>query len=190
MLGCQKTTNNRFTTGQGFTYDFDGNLIADNQGRQFIFNGDNKQTQVKDANNVPIGTYEYDGTGARVKKITASETTIFVYNAGGRLLAEYSTQTASNPTISYLTQDNLGSPRVITDNGGNVASRRDFQPFGEELNANSTLHFDYLLQPLAKKISLLFHYKDQLRHQMKYQKQFLHLRQLHLLLPPFVHCEG
>ena len=33
---------------------------------------------------------------------------------------------------------NLGSPRVITDNGGNVSSRRDFMPFGEELNANST----------------------------------------------------
>ena len=128
---------NRFTTGQGFTCDFDGNLIADSQGRQFTFNGDNKQTQVKDANNVPIGTYQYDGTGARVKKITASETTIFVYNAGGKLLAEYSTQTASNPTISYLTQDNLGSPRVITDNGGNVSSRRDFLPFGEELNANN-----------------------------------------------------
>ena len=36
-----------------------------------------------------------------------------------------------------MTQDNLGSPRVITDNGGNVSSRRDFMPFGEELNANS-----------------------------------------------------
>jgi RHS repeat-associated protein len=73
-----------------------------------------------------------------VKKIVGLETTIFVYNAGGKLLAEYSTQTASNPTISYLTSDNLGSPRVITDNGGNVSSRRDFLPFGEELNANST----------------------------------------------------
>jgi RHS repeat-associated protein len=129
--------NNRFTTGQGFTYDFDGNLIADNLGRSFTFNGDNKQTQVKTATNDVIGTYQYDGTGARVKKITASETTIFVYNAGGKLLAEYSTQTAANPTISYLTQDNLGSPRVITDNGGNVSSRRDFMPFGEELNANN-----------------------------------------------------
>jgi RHS repeat-associated protein len=93
-----------------------------------------QQTQVKNATNDIIGTYEYDGTGARVKKITALETTIFVYNAGGKLLAEYSTQTASNPTISYLTNDNLGSPRVITDNGGNVSSRRDFMPFGEDLN--------------------------------------------------------
>ena len=33
-----------------------------------------------------------------------------------------------------MTSDNLGSPRVITDNGGNVSSRRDFMPFGEDLN--------------------------------------------------------
>jgi RHS repeat-associated protein len=34
-----------------------------------------------------------------------------------------------------MTTDYLGSPRVITDKNGNVISRRDFMPFGEELNA-------------------------------------------------------
>ena len=29
---------------------------------------------------------------------------------------------------------------MITDNGGNVISRRDFMAFGEELNANSTVN--------------------------------------------------
>jgi RHS repeat-associated protein len=52
-------------------------------------------------------------------------------------VAEYSTQTASNPTISYLTSDNLGSPRITTDANGQVISRRDFMPFGEELGVNS-----------------------------------------------------
>lgn len=37
---------------------------------------------------------------------------------------------------TYLTTDSLGSPRVITDNNGNVISRRDFLPFGEEILAN------------------------------------------------------
>jgi hypothetical protein len=36
---------NRFTTGQGYSYDLNGNLIADADGRQFTFNGDNKQTE-------------------------------------------------------------------------------------------------------------------------------------------------
>ena len=128
---------NRFTTGQGFVYDLNGNLITDNQGRQFVFNGDNKQKEVRDVNNNVVGTYSYDGAGARVKKVSASETTIFVYDAGGKLVAEYSNQTTASPTISYLTNDTLGSPRVVTDNSGTVISRRDFMPFGEELYAGT-----------------------------------------------------
>lgn len=61
---------------------------------------------------------------------------MFVFDAGGALAAEYSTQVeTANPQESYLTADHLGSPRVITDKTGNVISRRDFMPFGEELGA-------------------------------------------------------
>jgi RHS repeat-associated protein len=53
------------------------------------------------------------------------------------LIAEYSTQTPSqNPTTKYLSEDHLGTPRVITDSVGNIVSRRDFMPFGEELTIN------------------------------------------------------
>jgi RHS repeat-associated protein len=125
---------NRFNDGQNYQYDFDGNIIQDADGRQFTFNGDNKQTQVRDANNNIVGTYYYDGGGKRIKKVTDQETTIFVYS-GGKLVAEYSTQISQTPRISYLTTDTLGSPRVITDQNGNVISRRDFMPFGEEIYA-------------------------------------------------------
>jgi RHS repeat-associated protein len=132
---------NRFVSTQDFGYDKTGNVIKDKVNgnvRNFVFNGDNKQVHVKDANNVAIGTYYYDGNGARVKKTVGSETTIFVYDGSGKLVAEYSTTIpTANPTVSYTTTDNLGSPRVITDKNGNVISRRDFQPFGEELNANN-----------------------------------------------------
>ncbi len=92
----------------------------------------NKQTVVRDVSNNIIGQYFYDGEGKRVKKITNTETTIFVYSAG-KLIAEYSTQLSQNPTISYTTTDHLGSPRIITDQFGQVKSRRDFMPFGEDL---------------------------------------------------------
>lgn len=146
--------NNRFTTGQGYTYDLNGNLIEDAQGRSFTFNGDDKQTVVRDLSiPVPpmnpdanvIGRYFYDGSGARVKKVTNTETTVFVYDAGGALTAEYSTQTPpSSPTTSYLTTDHLGSPRVITDDNGEVIARRDFMPFGEELGAGVGLRTESL----------------------------------------------
>lgn len=67
-----------------------------------------------------------------MKKISSTETTIFVYDFNGQLAAEYSTALASTPQVSYLTSDHLGSPRVITNENGAVTSRKDFSAFGEE----------------------------------------------------------
>jgi|GEM_PF-1961942 len=130
---------NRFVAGQGFVYDKNGNVVNDvdtvtSQTRTFVFNGDNKQTEVI-RNGVTLGRYYYDGEGKRVKKVTDSETTFFVYSAG-KLVAEYSNQLSSMPTVNYTTTDHLGSPRVVTDQFGQVKSRRDFMPFGEDIYAN------------------------------------------------------
>lgn len=127
---------NRFTTGQGFNYDKNGNVIGDVDAasslpRTFVFNGDNKQIEVK-RDGVTAGRYYYDGEGKRVKKVADTETTVFVYSAG-KLIAEYSTQLSQNPTTAYTTTDHLGSPRIITDGLGQVKSRRDFMPFGEDI---------------------------------------------------------
>jgi RHS repeat-associated protein len=138
------TTSNRFNLNQGFIYDKTGNIIQDidrvtGQPRRFVFNGENKQVEIRNPNLPstadPIARYYYDGSGSRVKKETALEKTIFVYDGGGKLVAEYSTQLSQNPTTSYLTNDHLGTPRVITDKNGNVISRRDMMPFGEDLYA-------------------------------------------------------
>ncbi|MFN3330597.1 MAG: hypothetical protein ACK419_06710, partial [Pyrinomonadaceae bacterium] len=119
--------NNRFMDGQGYEYDEAGNLTRDAQGRRFIYDGENKQVEVRDASNGVVGRYYYDGEGRRAKKEVpgTGETTIFVYDAFGKLIAEYSTQVAQ-PTeakVSYLTSDHLGSPRVLTEQSGKVYSR-------------------------------------------------------------------
>ena len=138
-LPAVDTNTNRFLTTQGYTYDANGNLIQDFAGRQFTFDGDNKQTLVKDSANNPIGQYFYDGNGKRVKKVTNTETVIFVYDGTGKLVAEYSTATPTqNPTVNYTATDPLGSPRVITNKQGQIVSRRDFMPFGEELAPDAT----------------------------------------------------
>ena len=126
--------NNRFTTNQGYTYDLSGNLLTDAQSRSFVYDAENKQKTVSDASGT-IGTYSYDGDGKRVKKVSQAETTVFAYDASGKLAAEYllTTATPQTATTSYLTSDTLGSPRVITDSAGTVTSRRDFMPFGEEI---------------------------------------------------------
>ncbi|MGB7068229.1 MAG: RHS repeat-associated core domain-containing protein, partial [Pyrinomonadaceae bacterium] len=66
------------------------------------------------------------------KKISNTETTIFVYNASGQLVAEYSTALAQTQQVSYLTNDHLGSPRVTTNEDGVVTGRKDYSAFGEE----------------------------------------------------------
>ncbi|MBK8148727.1 MAG: hypothetical protein IPK58_11110 [Acidobacteria bacterium] len=55
-----------------------------------------------------------------VKKIAytnnqVTETTVFVYDASSRLVAEYSTILNETPQVAYLTNDHLGSPRINTN---------------------------------------------------------------------------
>jgi RHS repeat-associated protein len=127
-------TNNRL---DGYTFDTAGNTTVDALGRSFIYDAENKQTEVRDSQSNPIGKYYYDGDGKRVKKVAGNETTIFIYDAAGKLVAEYSNQTNATPQISYLTNDHLGSPRINTDASGAVTARHDYQPFGEEITRAS-----------------------------------------------------
>ncbi len=138
---------NRFADTQVYDYDKNGNLIQyqvdENVVRTVVFDGNNKQKYVVE-NNQNVGEYTYDGEGKRVKKKvynpngSVREETVFVYS-GGKLVEEYSTSTEpapENPTTKWTATDQLGSPRVITDSLGNVVSRRDFLPFGEEITNN------------------------------------------------------
>jgi RHS repeat-associated protein len=129
------TAKNRLV---GYTFDDAGNTKIDALNRQFVYDAENKQIEVKDSQSNSIGKYYYDGDGKRVKKVAGNETTIFIYDAAGKLVAEYSNQTSANPQISYLTSDHLGSPRINTDASGQVTARHDYMPFGEEITSTDT----------------------------------------------------
>jgi hypothetical protein len=142
------TSDNRLKKDQDndtvtdYDYDKNGNLILDAENKRFVYDAENHQTQFfgsANTTNAPDATYQYDGEGKRVKKVTSSETTIFVYDGTGKLVAEYSTAAPPQiPTVNYTATDPLGSPRVITDKQGQIVSRRDFMPFGEELYPDAT----------------------------------------------------
>ena len=130
--------NNRFTAGQGsILYDNAGNLTREFNGHTFGYDGENKPvTYDGGATTAGGASYSYDGDGKRVKKIigVSLETTIFVYDAMGQMVAEYSSGGAQGSGgTSYLTSDILGTPRVITDSSGAVKARHDYMPFGEEI---------------------------------------------------------
>ncbi len=69
------------------------------------------------------------------------ETTIFVYDAAGKLIGEYSTVVAAaeDARVAYLTADHLGRQRINTDRDGKVTSRHDYHPYGEEIHQGNRL---------------------------------------------------
>jgi RHS repeat-associated protein len=127
-------TKNRLVTSG---YDGAGNQTGDSQGSTFGYNAENRQIRL---NTTTGRQYFYDGDGHRVKKIDATGTSVFVYNAAGQLIAEYVTGTPAAGGTSYLTTDHLGSTRLVSgapDGAGvvPVRARYDYLPFGEELGA-------------------------------------------------------
>jgi RHS repeat-associated protein len=121
-------TNRLFASG----YDFAGNQTSDAQSRSFTYDAENRQLTF----NGTSGQYFYDGDGHRVKRVTGSITTIFVYDGMGQFTAEYTNDTTppvGGGGTSYLTSDHLGSTRVVTKSDGSVKARYDYLPFGEEI---------------------------------------------------------
>ena len=70
-----------------------------------------------------------------MRKIAGQLETVFVYDAGGKLIAEYSNEIPGTRGSSYLTADHLGSPRIVTNESGQVVSRHDYMGFGEEVSS-------------------------------------------------------
>jgi RHS repeat-associated protein len=127
---------NRFVTGSGAfdnAYDAAGNHLRNKLGELLAYDANNHQTSYFDPISAVTTTYAYDGQGNRVKKLTPSKTDIYVYDAFGKLAAEYSTVAPADPGTHYRTVDHLGSTRLVTDAAGTEIERRDYLPFGEEI---------------------------------------------------------
>jgi len=138
VLGANPTISqptNRLSTGQGYGYDDAGNLTSEpaTSANGIVYDAENRQTQYTKSGQ-QTNYYFYDGDGHRVKKIDNNGTTVFVYNAGGQLIAEYTSGPPQGSGTSYLTNDHLGSTRVVMKADGTVA-RHDYLPFGEEIQA-------------------------------------------------------
>ena len=115
-------------------YDPAGNQSSDNQGGAYFYDCENKMTRC--TVDGMQSTYSYDGNGRRITKTVngpTTFTTLFVYNSGGQLIAEYGGPLPENGGTSYLTTDHRGSTRVVTNSEEAVVARHDYLPFGEEI---------------------------------------------------------
>ena len=130
---------NRFTSG--VTYDAAGNVTTDSRFRlrQFLYDANNRQRQSSNLDGSNPVVSVYDGVGQRVAtKAGGVLTNVMVYDAGGKLVAEYA-QSVSAAGTQYVMGDHQGSTRVVmnaTGVNGGIVSRHDYLPFGEDVPSN------------------------------------------------------
>ncbi|NLV29673.1 MAG: RHS repeat protein [Acidobacteria bacterium] len=129
---------NRLTTA-GAQFDAAGNQTTYTP-YDLAYDAENRNIAVTSTGN-GNGAFAYDGDGQRVKKVWtpyggAATTTYYVYDALGKLAAEYSSQAPASAGTSYLFADMLGSVRTITNSSGTVVENYDYLPFGRMLSSS------------------------------------------------------
>lgn len=124
---------NRFSSG--VTYDNAGNVTNDSKfrNRKFEYDANNRQKQSRNLDNSGAVDSVFDAGGQRVAtQVGGSLTNVLVYDAMGKLVAEYNSTTLPGGT-QFVFDDHQGSPRAITNNAGTVIARHDYLPFGEAI---------------------------------------------------------
>ena len=130
-------TTNRFTTATGTTYNEAGQVVTDNKFRTMSFGYDANGRMVKATKtSVPDALTIYDASGNRVATKIDDIWQFTIYDAFGKLVAEYGGLTPSDEGgVKYVLEDWQGSVRTIINNAGFVQSRTDYTTFGEEINS-------------------------------------------------------
>ena len=126
----------------GVSYDAAGNQVALNglspNSNVATYDAENRQAAIQQTQpSVATESYLYDGDGHRMEKVGPDgSAVIYVYDAMGDLAAEYSSfaVSAGPCTTCFLTADQLGSTRLVTDQSANLIAFHDYLPFGEEIN--------------------------------------------------------
>ncbi len=148
---------------QSFSYDANGSLISKTDSgvtQNYVYNLENRLSEVRDAGNALVATYDYDPFGRRIAKTVGSETTFFHYSDEG-LIAEYDTSgaliqsygyspdgmwgtdpvyTRVNGQVHYYLNDHLGTPQKLIASNGAVGWSGHMSAFGLMTeNSNSTV---------------------------------------------------
>jgi RHS repeat-associated protein len=142
--------------GASNTLSFDNNgntTAATNPAVTYSWDAVNRLVKIVKGGN----TYEfiYDGLDRRVaEKVNGSITKRWLWcgtelceernAAGGMVTKRFFTQGEQiNGTNYYFTRDHLGSIREITDAGGNIVSRYDYDPYGRRTKLSGTINSDF-----------------------------------------------
>jgi RHS repeat-associated protein len=146
-------------SGKTLTYDANGNLIGDGT-RTFEWDAEDRLLEITQGSNTT--EFTYDGLGRRVKIVekTSGSTTStkqFVYvgntiaeerdgsnNVVRRYYGQGFEQVSGTAADYFYTRDHLGSVREITDSGGTVQARYDYDPYGKTTKISGSLDGAFL----------------------------------------------
>jgi len=146
--------------------DADGNTTGSVIGGNtygFGYNERNRLTVVQ-LNGQTVGNYTYSALGERIGKVASfpqAVTERYAYNEAGQLIGEYGTTnrdyiwlgglpvavvdntingSVTTSTVNYVTADQLGTPRVVTNSAGTVIWQLPYagNPFGEHQPTSTT----------------------------------------------------
>jgi RHS repeat-associated protein len=97
-----------------------------------IYDANGRQVKATKSNQPDAWTV-YDALGNRVATKINDIWQLMVYDAFGKLVAEYGVAAESLGGVKYIQQDWQGSVRTVSNNNGFVVARTDHQAFGEDI---------------------------------------------------------
>ncbi|AQT69326.1 hypothetical protein STSP2_02515 [Anaerohalosphaera lusitana] len=96
IASADKLTNRYDSATTGYdvtcTYDDAGNTTTDQNGYQYTYDYENRISQIKDASDSLVASFNYDALGQRIRKVdhkTTANTRIYYYNDNWQVLTEY-----------------------------------------------------------------------------------------------------
>ena len=137
-----------------YTYDKNGSAITrtiNGETQNFIYNIENRLSEVRDAQDNMLAQYIYDPFGHRIAKIANNQTTYYHYTQEG-MVAEYDGNgeeiqaysyhpyqawntspiyTQENGNFHYYINDYIGTPQKLFNSSGAVTWSAEFSAFGQ-----------------------------------------------------------
>lgn len=125
-----------------FTFDQNGNTATENT-KTYTYNQNQRLIKVAEGA-ATKGEYLYNGNGQRIKKITNNQTSYFIFDQQGRLIAESGARQIDyvylrgrtfalieGSNLYYVHTDHLGTPQKMTDQQKQLTWEISSLPFGE-----------------------------------------------------------
>ena len=133
---------------QKYWYDANGSMTTRIEGGVTYQQAWDVESRLTSVTGNGTTTFTYDGDGARVKKVDAAGTTVYVgatevlinatqritrtyYSAGAQLVAMRVVTSTGGNTLYYLHTDHLGSASLTTNSSGGEVARQNYYPFGQ-----------------------------------------------------------